>query len=223
MDSLVEQLWESPRLPDIVQELQARLSDEHTRREKFYEEMVEGQKAEFINGQVVMHSPAKLQHLRAKDHLHRLLQAYVDVRELGLVIGEKALCAFPRNDYEPDVCFFGHEKAASLKPRQIKFPPPDFIAEILSESTEDMDRGEKFEDYEAHGVGEYWIIDPDREVLEQYLAENGKYHLAQKSGSGEAASVVVGGFVIPVRSLFDPRLNLTVLRQLVAPPSGSTP
>ena len=42
----------------------------------------------------------------------------------------------------------------------MKYPAPDFIAEILSPSTDERDRGIKFEDYAAHGVGEYWLLDP---------------------------------------------------------------
>lgn len=218
MNSLVEQAMELPTLPEIVDELQARLAQERARREKFYEEMIEGQKVEFINGEVIMHSPATLRHLETREHLHYLLGTYVRLNELGLVLGEKALCVFPRNDYEPDVCFFGREKAASLQPGQLKFPPPDFIAEVLSETTERIDRGEKFQDYQAHGVGEYWIIDPEQKVLEQYLAREGMYQLAEKSASGEIRSSVVKGFIIPVRALFDPQLNLAALRQILAQP-----
>jgi len=216
MNALVEQIMEAPTLPEIVDELQARLAEERSRREKFYAEMVEGQKVEFINGEIIAHSPAKLEHIEVRDNLHQLLQAHVRVHQLGRVLGEKALCVFPRNDYEPDVCFFGGDQAAALQPRQLKFPPPDFIAEVLSDSTEQIDRGEKFQDYQAHGVREYWIVDPQAEVLEQYALREGKYDLAQKSGSGEVRSAVVAGFVIPVRAVFDARLNLSVLRELLA-------
>jgi len=216
MNSLVEQALGSPILPEIVDELQVRLAQERARREKFYEELTEDQKAEFINGKVIVQSPAKLQHLVVRDNLHNLLHTFVRIRQLGLVIGEKALCVFPRNDYEPDVCFFKPEKAASLTPRQLKFPPPDFIAEILSDSTERTDRGEKFQDYEAHGIGEYWVIDPEAEILEQYVLRSGRFELALKSGSGEVHSSVVAGFVIPVRALFDAQLNLAALREILA-------
>ena len=216
MDALVAQIIKAPTLPEIVDELQARLAQERSRRQRFYEEMIEGQKVEFINGDIIVHSPAKLQHLEVKDNLYQLLQTYVRLHQLGRVVGEKALCVFPRNDYEPDVCFFGREQAAALQPRQLKFPPPAFIAEVLSDSTEQTDRGEKFQDYQAHAVTEYWIIDPESELLEQYLLRDGKYELAQKSGSGEVRSVVVSGFAIPVRALFDTQVNLAVLRELLA-------
>jgi Uma2 family endonuclease len=132
-----------------------------------------------------------------------------------MIVGEKALCVFPRNDYEPDVCFFGASKAASLTPRQLKFPAPDFVAEILSDSTQATDLGDKFQDFEAHGVAEYWLIDPDQEIVEQYLIRGEKYDLALKSGSGEIRSEVVAGFTLPVRALFDAGTNLAVLRELL--------
>jgi Uma2 family endonuclease len=141
---------------------------------------------------------------------------FVQARRLGLVAGEKALCVFPRNDYEPDVCYFGTAKAAQLQPTQLKLPIPDFVAEVLSESTVSKDRGEKFQDYQAHGVQEYWLVDPDQEILEQYVLKGKLYELMQKSGTGEVRSTAVTGFVIPVRALFDSEIQLQVLRVFLA-------
>ena len=148
-----------------------------------------------------------------RQNLERLLGTYVNLRGVGKVHGEKCLCVFPRNDYEPDVVFFGAEKAAGLADDTMKFPIPDFVAEVLSASTEDRDRGVKFEDYESHGVAEYWIVDADAEIVEQYLRRGDRFYLALKSGSGEIASPTVPGFRIPIRSLFDPADNLAALRQ----------
>jgi Uma2 family endonuclease len=220
MNALVEEILKSPTLPEIVDDLQRRLAEERARREKFYEEITEDQKAEFINGEIIMQSPARERHSAAKDHLQGLLQTHVRLHGLGIVRGEKALCVFPRNDYEPDVCFFGKGKAGRITADTLKYPIPDLIAEILSKSTEKVDRGQKFEDYQAHGVGEYWIIDPDQETLEQYLWRGDGYKLAQKSGTGEVRSAVVAGFVIPVRTLFDAQANLATLRQLLGQPAA---
>lgn len=74
----------------------------------------------------------------------------------------------------------------------------------------------KFRDYEAHGVGEYWIIDPDTEVLEQYVAIDGIYELRLNSGEGTVTSTAVPGFQIPSRALFDEAENMRVLRTLLA-------
>lgn len=73
----------------------------------------------------------------------------------------------------------------------------------------------KFDDYAAHGVQEYWIIDPDQEIVEQYFLEGDTYRLAFKVASGVLTSRVVDGFSVPVRAIFEPTLNLAVLRELL--------
>ena len=213
----LEPILHSPRLPDIAAVLNERLREEAELRERFYEEMSDDQKVEFIDGEVVMHSPARNRHLSVKLNLTRLMSTFVDHHNLGIVRDEKCLCVFPRNDYEPDIVFFGPEKASRFHSNTMKFPVPDFAVEVLSETTERRDRGVKFEDYEAHGVQEYWIIDPTegREVVEQYVLEDGVFHLRLKSGSGEIVSQVIPKFRIPIRAIFDTRENLTALRAIL--------
>jgi len=216
LESAIQPLLHSPLLPEIVDNLQARIRQEAARRGSFYEDLRDDQKAEFVDGQVILHSPARDKHLAVRQHLERLLGTYVSVQRVGKVRTEKCLCVFPRNDYEPDVVFFGPDKAAGLADDTMKFPIPDLVAEILSESTEDRDRGVKFEDYESHGVAEYWIIDADAEIVEQYLRRGERFYLALKSGSGEIASPTVPGFRIPIRAMFHQADNLAALRQLMS-------
>jgi Uma2 family endonuclease len=97
----------------------------------------------------------------------------------------------------------------------MKFPIPDFAVEVLSERTEARDRGVKFQDYEAHGVREYWIIDAEEEWVEQYIEKDGRYELRLKSGSGEIASSVIAGFRVPVRAIFDAKESLRVMQTLL--------
>ena len=173
------------------------------------------EKSEFINGEVIVHSPVKMRHNLASHNLSILLSTYVRKHGLGFVGHEKILVALTRNDYEPDVCFFSVENARTFQPDQMIFPAPDFVAEVLSPSTEGADRGVKFEDYAAHGVGEYWIVDPEAERLEQYLLEGESYQLAFKAGNGTVTSLVVAGFTVPVRALFDEDENLAVLARML--------
>ncbi|MCI0533913.1 MAG: hypothetical protein L0Z50_01665, partial [Verrucomicrobiales bacterium] len=62
MKTVLEPLLQSPCLPEYVDSLNRTLSLERERRQKFYEELTEDRKFEFINGKVVMHSPAKRKH-----------------------------------------------------------------------------------------------------------------------------------------------------------------
>ena len=52
-------ILKSPRLPEISATLVNRLRDESERRERFYNEMSDDQKVEFIDGEVIVHSPTR--------------------------------------------------------------------------------------------------------------------------------------------------------------------
>lgn len=106
MTKLLEPLIASPALPRYVQELREVLARRHTLRQKFHEEMSEQQKAEFINGQVILHSTVQRQHSLASDFLFKLISTYVDQNDLGWVGHEKLLVSLMRNDYQPDVAFW---------------------------------------------------------------------------------------------------------------------
>jgi Uma2 family endonuclease len=216
MVTLPAELLAAPELALFEQQIRARLEDEQRRRLRFRDELSPEAKAEFINGEAMVHSPATAQHCIVRKHLLVLLDTHARVHRLGLVLDEKALVALTRNDYEPDIAFFGPEKATTIQPRKTAFPPPDFIAEVLSDTTAHRDRGVKFRDYAAHGVAEYWLVDPETGVIEQHENADGRYQLLRKPDTGTLRSRVVPGFEIPVRALFDPEENLAALRQILA-------
>lgn len=216
MNSILAPLIASPQLPHYVQQLREVLAREHALRQKFYEEITEQQKAEFINGQVVLHSPVQRRHSVASDLLFKLLSTYVDQQGLGWVGHEKLLVTLTRNDYEPDIAFWRAERAEEFAPDRMKFPAPDFVAEVLSPSTEKNDRGVKFEDYAAHGVGEYWLVDPHAQAIEKFTLAAGQFVAAGVFQKGAIASDVVAGFEIQVAAVFHRDANLRALRRLLA-------
>jgi len=214
--TLLEQMVHSPRLPQYLRELKDVLTAERPTRRKFVNELREDQKAEFINGEVIVHSPVAHEHDVVSLRLARLLSIYADEKSLGHVGHEKVLISLTRNDYEPDVCYFNSAKATAFKPRQMRFPAPDLIVEVLSPSTEHIDRTIKFEDYAAHGVGEYWIVDPAKRTIEQYLLGDDEYKLEFKGRTGRIKSRMIEGLEIPVRAAFDAKENLRQIAEIVS-------
>lgn len=204
---VLEPIIHSPALPQLLEELNQFWADEQNRRLDFYNWITPEMKAEFIEGEIIVHSPVRSKHnvilvnlvTDAKIFLRKLKTGYLGV--------EKIMTRFTRNDYEPDICYFREEKSKTFKDEQTIFPTPDFIVEILSNSTADRDRGVKFQDYQAHGVEEYWIIDPDLNIVEQYiLQKKGKkqaYVLEFKGDSGMLKSFVMEGFEIDIETLFE--------------------
>ncbi|HIE26558.1 TPA: Uma2 family endonuclease [Candidatus Poribacteria bacterium] len=214
--TLLEQLIQSPKLPLYLKQLQEFLDKEQQKREEFYQMIAESDKAEFINGEVVFQSPVKLQHDAVSGALFSLIRTFVAMRDLGYVGHEKIMVSLTRNDYKPDICFFSKTKSEQFLPEQTRFPAPDFIVEVLSDSTETKDRETKFEDYAAHGVSEYWLVDPSREFVEQYILQGESYELLIKSNSGCLTSAVITDFEIPIRAIFDEKENLKALQELVS-------
>ncbi len=219
MNAALEEILESPELPDIHATISQRLAGERARRERFYEEITPEDKVEFINGEVVMHSPTLVRHLQVSRRLTRLLGEYVDRRGLGQVFVEKALIVTERNDFEPDIVFYGKEKSRALGLDQMKLPPPDFVVEILSHSTERRDRGVKLQAYAYSGMGEYWIIDPVNETVEIHLLADRVYRRVGIFGGGMIRSEVVSGFEIPGRALFDDDECRAALDRILLPPA----
>jgi Uma2 family endonuclease len=204
-----------PNAAILAERINSALAEEKKKREHFYEIIEENKKMEFINGEIFFHSPVKKQHNSATGLLVMLLKSFVIKNDLGFVGFEKILISLTRNDYEPDICFFGNSKAKDFQNRQMQFPAPDFVVEVLSESTEKHDRETKFQDYAAHGVQEYWIVDPETEFVEQYILRGEEYELLLKSGDGRIQSVVIEHFTIPIRTIFDENENLNELRKLI--------
>lgn len=215
-EAVLEPILASPELPRYVRQLREVLAREHTLRQKFYEDISEQQKAEFINGRVVVHSPVQRRHSLASDYLFALVSAHVNQHQLGWVGHEKLLVVLTRNDYEPDVAFWRAEVADGFDAEQMKFPAPDFVAEVLSPSTAKLDRGIKFEDYAAHGVREYWLVDPAVEAVEKFILRGHRFSAAGLFTKGAIASHVVSGLEIPVGAIFKRETHLRALKKLLA-------
>ena len=218
---VLKELEDSPEFLDHLAHLNQFAEDERRRRERFTEELDEDVKAEFINGQVVVHSPVRLGHLNASFFITNLLGNFVMPRSLGMIAVEKCFIRCTRNDYEPDICFFTQAKCAGWEPDKKIFPPPDLVVEILSPSTERNDRTIKMRDYARHGVGEYWIVDADAESVEQYtiLPGTNEYRLNSRFARHELLiSTVLAGFSVRVAAFFDAQENQQALRALSGQP-----
>jgi Uma2 family endonuclease len=212
---LISEILKEPDAYFLLQEAHTALDNEKARRNAFYNDITEQEKVEFINGEIIVHSPVMKRHNSSTVLLSRLMSIYSDIHQLGFVGIEKIMITLTRNDYEPDICFFRKEKSDSFVEKQTLFPAPDFIIEILSEGTKKRDRGVKFQDYQSHKIEEYWIIDPDHQTIEQYHLEEDGYELILKSSEGNIKSFVMTDFQIPIQSVFDEGVNLETLKKLM--------
>ena len=220
--ALEKDLLEIPDLPMLLEKLHHRLDDEKIQRQEFRSWITKEMKAEFINGRVVMHSPVSEDHNEATGHLYRISSIYADLNQLGKVRVEKALIGMTRNDYEPDIAFWRKEVANHFQPNMNVYPIPDLVIEVLSPGGENIKRDTKikFTDYAAHLIPEYWIVDPRKKTVEQYLlsdTEARTYELHKKVAiQDQIESIVLIGFAIPVKAIFDAETNALTIQQFIS-------
>jgi Uma2 family endonuclease len=73
---------------------------------------------------------------------------------------------------QPDICVICDRTKLD---KQGCLGSPDWIIEIVSESTAKTDVKDKFDIYEENGVLEYWIVRPIENSIERFFLENEKY------------------------------------------------
>ena len=199
----VRNVMESHNPVEVIKQVNALLAQENELREQFYNMVHEDMKAEFIAGEIVFHSPVRARHWLVSDNLVFEINTYVKPNKLGKVGTEKVMFTTGRHDFEPDIVFFSQQVANQFTPDQKLFPVPQLVVEILSESTEARDRGIKFTEYALAGVEEYWIVDADKNVLEQYILVGMRFQLVKAHlGAGLVQCQAIEGFKLDLSKVF---------------------
>ncbi|MBI2088490.1 MAG: Uma2 family endonuclease [Deltaproteobacteria bacterium] len=162
---------------------------------------------ELTSGRIIMTPPAGWEHAEVEARVIRILGEFVAGHNLGKVFGSSAGYDFPSGDtLEPDASFISQERwAGGPQARRGQFLKvvPSLVVEILSPATARRDRIEKKRIYEANGVEEYWLVDPNRREVMVFHLVGGKYGAGKRVGMREKVrSGVLVGFEVLARSFF---------------------
>jgi Uma2 family endonuclease len=161
--------------------------------------------AEWVDGEVIMVSPASTQHQRIFRLLVSILNLYVESRNLGEILPAPYQMKLDktRSGREPDILYVASSSIGRVKDTYLD-GPADMVIEIVSKESETRDREEKFVEYETAGISEYWLIDPIRQQAEFYrLGADNHYHLILPDEEGIYHSEVVRGFWLRVSWLWE--------------------
>ncbi|MDW8326859.1 MAG: Uma2 family endonuclease [Anaerolineales bacterium] len=199
---------------------------EQTRLKMTYDEYLawageENFLAEWVNGEVIVHMPATQLHQAVKIFLVQFLNSFVRLFGLGRVLDApfemKLSPSGPAR--EPDVLFVATANLDRLGERRLN-GPADLAIEIVSDDSVIRDREDKFFEYEAVGLPEYWIIDPRPQRRRAYfyqLDERGRYQpIALATGDVYHSRVLPGLWIKPEWLWQDPLPDpLMALTQVV--------
>jgi len=164
-------------------------------------------RAEWVDGEVIMMPPPSYQHVALQSWLANVLGLYVEKHDLGTLVGPQYQARLPERPSRraPDVLFVAKDRGRLIEWTQLS-GPPDLCIEIVSPDSEARDWREKYLEYEAAGVKEYWVIDPASQHVEVYtLAEQEdgppRYRRVAEQ-QGAIVSTVVTGLRLPVEWLW---------------------
>jgi Uma2 family endonuclease len=158
------------------------MSDKPPRREASYEDL-EGvpphRVGEIVGGELYVSPRPSPLHSRAAGRLFQALSAFdkplggdglggwVILFEPELRLGGEALV--------PDLAGWRRERLPEPPSTAALTLAPDWVCEVLSASTEALDRGRKMGSYAREGVKHLWLVDPRSRLLEVYRLEQGRW------------------------------------------------
>jgi Uma2 family endonuclease len=128
--------------------------------EEFMRLAPDDKKAELIDGEIIIMSPAFDEHERLQGFLFTILTLFVSQFDLGHIRGSRtAVYISDDQTYEPDILFVSKARSQIITKRKLT-EAPDLVIEIISANTATHDRGTKRENYSKAGIHELWLIDP---------------------------------------------------------------
>ncbi|MCL4461254.1 MAG: Uma2 family endonuclease [Nitrospirae bacterium] len=132
---------------------------------------------EIIDGELYMTPSPNIRHQRISRKLLLVIGKFLETHPLGEVFDAPCDVVFsqdPLQVAEPDLIFVSKAHAAIITEKNIQ-GVPDLLVEILSPGTAATDRRVKRTLYERFGVPEYWIVDPDAEIVQVFRLSDGRY------------------------------------------------
>jgi Uma2 family endonuclease len=183
--------------------------------------------AEWVDGEVIIFMSAKARHQDVFYFLFKLITMFVDARRLGRVDSEpfamRVLQGGPQR--QPDIMFVSNEHLDRITAERLE-GAADLVVEIVSDDSGNRDRDDKFAEYAAAGIPEYWIAEGREGYtgIEFYaLQSNGKYLRIEADGAGRLHSRMLPGFWLDPRWLAaDPLPSPYRVLRRVAPDAAST-
>lgn len=178
----------------------------HTTFEEWDEWEDGNTRSEWVDGEMRVYMGVTLPHDQVNGFLRSLLDFYGEMTRTGRANSAPyGLRAAPGGSgREPDVMFIKRGSPARREERHVE-GPADLVVEIVSKDSVTRDNRDKFREYEAAGIPEYWIIDPRprRRTARFYVLEEGRYSEVFPDAGGIYRSTVLPGFWLRLSWLWE--------------------
>jgi Uma2 family endonuclease len=163
----------------------------------------DGLRHEIIDGEHYVTPSPSLRHQRISGTLFYLLRTYLEKHPLGELFYAPFDALLGRHDIVvPDLLYLSEERRHFLTAKNLQ-GPPSLVIEILSPSTSRRDRQLKRDLYERVGVEEYWLVDPERDVVNIYRwGADGHESSVEYEKTATLTSSLFPGLELPLDRVF---------------------
>ena len=132
----------------------------------------DGERAELIDGKIYYMAPPNTKHQRLLNYISTEINMYIRENNGECEVFPAPFAVFlnenDTNYVEPDISVICDKNKISDKGCH---GAPDWIIEIVSPSSKQMDYYKKLFKYRTAGVREYWVVDPEKELVTIYSFE----------------------------------------------------
>ncbi|MCL2627167.1 MAG: Uma2 family endonuclease [Oscillospiraceae bacterium] len=169
-----------------------------------YEEICKkGTQAELHDGLLVVLETPTIKHQILSNNLFSKLSVFLEGKKckafhssLGVRLDKNG-----KSFYIPDIAVVC-DKSKFTETRYVG--APEFIIEVLSPSTAKTDKVRKFNEYQKAGVREYWIVEPETNLLQvNILTKDGYLTKVYDEVDTAVPVTVLQGCVINLADVFD--------------------
>jgi Uma2 family endonuclease len=162
----------------------------------------DGKRREIMDGDLIVTPSPKFRHQEISGNIYAAFLKYLEGYPIGKIAYAPLDVILSEYDVlEPDLLFVLNEHRHIIQ--DWVRGAPDLVIEIVSPTTEAIDRGPKLKAYARFGVPEYWIVDPEQRAIEVYRATSEGYQPAQVfQGPDALTSLLLPGFSLSLREVF---------------------
>lgn len=163
----------------------------------------DGYTYQIIDGEVFMSPAPSPHHQRVLKRIGRALDEFVESNGLGEVFYAPCdVVLSEENVVQPDIFFISSERLHVIEESCVR-GAPDLVVEILSPSSRELDEVHKKELYERFGVKEYWVVDPEKEVVVVWTLSGRGFKLHGRFGVGQTlSSPLLKGLTVEIEGIF---------------------
>ena len=166
----------------------------------------DGKRHELIDGEHYVTPSPNTAHQTVSGNLHLLIASWLETHPIGRIWYAPYDVVFSQFDVvEPDLLYMSNERAAEVLTPQHVRGTPEIMVEIASPGTRKRDETIKRRLYDRAGVSEYWIVDPEVDVIRIYRRGDNAFGRAIEL-SREAGDVLttplLAGLDMPLARIF---------------------